>query len=136
MPLSMLKTLQNKKAKNMESITFDQLPTAVNNLAFEISEIKRILLQKEAPTQPEPEKLLTVPEAAKFLSLSVPTIYGKISRGELPFIKKSKRVYFSNIELLDYLKTGRKKSPPEIEKETDHFLGSEKKEVTGNGKRK
>ncbi len=76
--------------------------------------------------QPESEKLLTVQEAAKFLSLSVPTIYGLINKGQLPSIKRSKRVYFSNVELMDYMKSGRKKNTSEIIKETDNFLSSKK----------
>ena len=98
----------------MEIINFDQLPAAVSNLTFEISEIKRLLLQKQTNPISEPEKLLTVQEAAKFLSLSVPTIYGLISKGELPVIKRSKRCYFSNIELLEYMKAGRKMTAKEI----------------------
>lgn len=111
----------------MEAITFDQLPAAVSNLAYEVSEIKRLLQQKEASPQPEPETLLTVQEAAKFLSLSVPTIYGLISKGELPVIKRSKRCYFSNIELLEYMKAGRRKSAKEIEQDTDNYLSTRKK---------
>ena len=106
----------------METITFDQLPAAVSNLALEISEIKRILLQRENSTTPEPETLLTVQEAAKFLSLSVPTIYGLISKGELPVIKRSKRCYFSNIELLEYMKAGRKKTVNEISEAAEKYF--------------
>lgn len=54
------------------------------------------------------EKLLNVQEAAQFLNLTVPTIYSKVSRGELPVMKRSKRLYFSNTELMEYLKEGRK----------------------------
>ena len=72
------------------------------------------------------DELLTVQDAAKFLSLSVPTIYGLIHKGELPVMKRSKRCYFSRHELLDYLKQGRKKTlsetESEISKETDAHL--------------
>lgn len=109
-------------------ITFDQLPAAISNLACEVSEIKRLLLQKETAITNEPETLLTVQEAAKFLSLSVPTIYGLISKGELPVIKRSKRCYFSNIELLEYMKAGRKKTVDEISKEAKiHFNKHQRK---------
>jgi excisionase family DNA binding protein len=67
------------------------------------------------PAQPEPETLLTVEEAANFLHLSVPTVYTKISKGELPVIKNkgSKRCYFSKSDLFEYLKTGRRKTVQE-----------------------
>ena len=111
----------------METITFDQLPAAVSNLAFEVSEIKRLLLQKETPQPPEQETLLTVQEAAKFLSLSVPTIYGLISKGQIPVMKRSKRCYFSKIELMEYLKAGRKKTNNEISEEAENVLNKNKR---------
>ena len=77
------------------------------------------------------DELLTVQDAAKFLSLSVPTIYGLIHKGELPVMKRSKRCYFSRHELLDYLKQGRRKTlaetASEISKETDADLLTLKK---------
>lgn len=74
-----------------------------------------MLLQKSEPQAPEQDELLTVKDTAKFLSLSVATVYGLISKGELPVMKRSKRCYFSKVELLNYLKQGRKKTNAEIE---------------------
>lgn len=73
------------------------------------------------------EKLLTVQEAAKFLNLTVPTIYSKVSKGELPVMKRSKRLYFSSTELMQYLKAGRKKLNAEIEAEAEAYLSNYKK---------
>jgi len=112
-------------------ITFEQLPNAVNILQETVNDIKQLLLQKENTTYPEPETLLTVQDAAKFLSLSVATIYFLISKGELPVIKRSKRCYFSNIELLEYMKGGRKKTVSEMATEADNFLSSHKKKSGG-----
>jgi len=66
------------------------------------------LTTNQQPTQ-ETDQLLTVKETAKFLKLSVPTIYSKVSKGELPFMKRSKRLYFSKMELLEYLRGGKTK---------------------------
>jgi excisionase family DNA binding protein len=73
------------------------------------------------------EKLLTVQEAAQLLSLKVPTVYSKVSKGELPVMKRSKRLYFSSTELMEYLKEGRKKSNAEIEQEAETYLSNNKK---------
>lgn len=81
---------------------------------------------KVEPTE-QPERLLTIQEAAKFLSLTVPTIYSKVSKGELPVMKRSKRLYFSSTELMEYIKEGRKKSNAEIEKEVKAYLSNNKK---------
>jgi len=84
-------------------------------------------VQNNNPTTDQPEQLLTIQEAAEFLSLAVPTIYSKVSKGELPVMKRSKRLYFSRTELLEYIKEGRKKSNAEIEQEAKAYLLNTKK---------
>jgi excisionase family DNA binding protein len=109
-------------------LTFDELPEAVTMLTKEVSELKRLLIEKqEQPTPDQPEKLFTVQEAAQFLNLKVATIYSKVSKGELPVMKRSKRLYFSSTELTEYLKEGRKKSNAEIEQEAEAYLSNNKK---------
>lgn len=54
----------------------------------------------------EEEKFLTVQQAAEFLNLTVPTMYSKVSKGELPVMKRGKRLYFSSIQLMEYIKEG------------------------------
>lgn len=111
-----------------ENLTFDQLPKAVTMLTKEVSELKRLIIEKQENTPTErPEKLLTVQEAAKFLNLKVPTIYSKVSKSELPVMKRSKRLYFSSTDLMEYLKEGRKKSNAEIEAEAEAYLSNQKK---------
>tara|TARA_B110000090_G_C12996569_1_gene298740 strand:+ start:15 stop:359 length:345 start_codon:yes stop_codon:yes gene_type:complete len=110
-----------------ENLTFDLLPKAIQNLTNEVSELKSLLLDKQEQKQEQPEKLFSIKQAAQFLNLSVPTIYSKVSKGELPFMKRSKRLYFSSSELLAYLKEGRSKSNYEIEKEAEAYLLTNKK---------
>ena len=81
----------------------------------------------ETDSNPEKEELLTVQEASAFLSLSVPTIYSKVNKGELPVMKRSKRLYFSNYELMDYLKEGRIKTNSELDQEADSYLQKTKR---------
>jgi excisionase family DNA binding protein len=88
--------------------------------------LKNNTQEGKTPTE-QPERLLTVQEAAQFLNLTVPTIYSKVSKGELPVMKRSKRLYFSNTELMEYLKEGRKKSNAEIEQEAQVYLLNNKK---------
>jgi len=90
-------------------------------------------VQNNNPTTDQPEQLLTVQGAAEFLGLTVPTIYSKCSRNEIPFMKRSKRLYFSSTELMEYLKDGRKKSNAEIEAEAKAYLLNSKKGLN-NGK--
>ena len=71
-----------------------------------------------------PEQLLTIQEAANFLNLTIATMYTKVSRNEIPVMKRSKRLYFSRTELLEYIKGGRKKSNADIAEEADTYLST------------
>ena len=88
------------------------------------SALKKVISELHSTniTQSEPEILLTVQEAAKFLRLSVPTIYTLISKREIPVMKRSKRCYFLKSELIDYLKAGRNKTKREIKNKADEYL--------------
>jgi len=107
----------------IENLTFEQLPQAVTMLTNEISALKDLLINnsKQEP-QESPERLLSVQEASDFLMLSKATIYSKVSKKELPVMKRSKRLYFSSIELLQYLKEGRKKSNAELDAEAESYV--------------
>lgn len=92
-----------------------------------LSGIENLLLDlknqpQKVATNEQPEQFLTVQETAQFLNLTVPTIYSKVSKRELPVMKRGKRLYFSSIELLEYIKEGRKKSNTEIEAEAANYL--------------
>ena len=91
----------------MDNLTFENLPAAISQLIRDVNSIK-ISLQSCTPEQAN--QLMTVDQAATFLTLAKPTIYAMISRGELPNLKRGKRVYFEKSALLDYLKAGRRKS--------------------------
>jgi excisionase family DNA binding protein len=107
-------------------LQFNDLPKAVTDLQATVNNIERLLLQKSNEHQPEADELLTVQDCAKFLTLSVPTVYGLIAKGELPVMKRSKRCYFSKVELINYLKQGRRKTFAETASEADQYLKTKK----------
>ncbi len=109
------------------NLSFDRMPNAINDLLRKVENIERLLKkQSDVPTENHNE-LLNVKQAAEFLSLAVPTVYSMVSRGELPFMKKTKRIYFSRQELLAYLKEGRQSTNAEIKEMADQFLVKRKK---------
>ena len=103
---------------------FEVIEARLNNIETLLLNLKN--QPKEQGEQPEVDELLTVQDTAKFLSLSVPTIYSLISRGELPVMKRSKRCYFSKIELINYLKQGRKKTLAETANVAERYLTKSK----------
>ncbi|MCL2561583.1 MAG: helix-turn-helix domain-containing protein [Rikenellaceae bacterium] len=114
----------------MEKLTFDDLPKAVSQLGIQLDAIHQMLAQRIEP-QPTPptDKLLSVQEAAAFLRLTVPTVYSKVSRCELPAMKRGNRLHFSQAELIGYLKSGKKKSHTEINAKAEAYLANGRKEV-------
>jgi excisionase family DNA binding protein len=94
-----------------DKIYLEDLPLAVSQLTKKIGELHELIVSdRNKENQPIQDKPLSVEETAKFLDLTAPTIYSKVSKGELPVMKmkQGKRLYFSKQELLEYLKEGRK----------------------------
>jgi excisionase family DNA binding protein len=118
----------------METLTFDQVPQAVSKLHDKLESIEQLLLQQHEQL-PGQEELLTISQAAKFLNLSVPTIYSKVCRKELPVNKQGKRLYFYRSELTEWVKSGRRKTADEIRDEAVQQLaisGKRSKTYQGN----
>ncbi len=103
-------------------VTFETLPKAVSSLFEKLTNIEKLLGAQGSTDQDRPDEILTVPQAAEFLSLSVPTIYSLISRRELPAMRKNGRVYFFRTELMNYLRSGRSKTVKELEAEATAYL--------------
>jgi excisionase family DNA binding protein len=111
----------------MQAVTITQITPPELETLIENSLKKILTSQKPEQPQPETDQLLTIQQVAELLSLSVPTIYGLVSRSEIPCMKKGKRLYFSKQELTDWIKTGRKKTLAEIDSEADAYLLTKKK---------
>lgn len=98
----------------------------INSISEKVTANILQAVRGEQPPIKQPEKFLTVQEAATLFNLTVPTMYSKVSKGELPVMKRGKRLYFSRSELLEYLKEGRKKPNSEIELEAENYLANKK----------
>lgn len=107
--------------------TFEQLPAAISGLYEKLEKIEQLLENK----QPQPTELLnqlmTIQQAAAFLSLSVPTIYGHVHNSLIPHSKKGKRLYFNQSELSQWIAQGRKKTTAEIAVEAQTYINRKNK---------
>ena len=88
--------------------TFEQLPEAISILHEKVDSIKDLLIESQQEQHPHHSDLMTIGQAAEFINLSVPTLYTKVSRREIPVNKRGKRLYFSRDELSAWIKSGRK----------------------------
>ena len=104
------------KQFNFTQVTEEELARLIDR------SVKKALNQIEKPE----EALLTIEQAAELLHLTKPTLYSKVSKGEIPFMKGSKRLYFSKADLIQYLKEKTPHGQLNRPVEASDFLGPKK----------
>ena len=109
--------------------SFDDLPNAVSQLAEKLNQIEELIRSQKNQPQVEEDKLLTIKEASQLLCLTVPTVYGLVQRREIPVCKKGKRLYFSKSEVIEWIKTGRKKTNEQVDQATEGYLLKRKRSI-------
>lgn len=84
--------------------------------------------ESKIPTN-QPEQWLDLNELIKYdpEKRTKPTWYSKISKGEVPYHKRGKKVYFLKSEIDNWLKSGKQKSKEEIEQEAENYLSNKKR---------
>ena len=97
----------------MTNVSFENLPQAVSLLLEKVENLEQLLKSQQNTSAPS-DRPMSITEAAKFLNLSVPTLYGFVSKRTIPFSKLGKRLYFSEAELTTWVKSGRKQTCTEI----------------------
>ncbi len=98
----------------MEIKNLEQVPEAVSQLYHKVEIIERLLSDTRYRAEIETDQFLTVPEAAKYLGLAIQTIYGLVSRREIPHSKKGNRLYFDKSDINTWVNQGRRKTIDEI----------------------
>jgi hypothetical protein len=92
-------------------ISFNDLPEAISEVLKRISRIEEII---SAPSvQEQGEEILNATQASDLLQIAMPTLYAKVSKREIPHIKKHKRLMFHRAELMEYLDSGRRRTGQE-----------------------
>jgi excisionase family DNA binding protein len=60
------------------------------------------------PSSSPSKELLTVEQASIYLNLAHSTLYNLVHRREIPYMKRSRKLYFSKDELRKWVEEGRK----------------------------
>lgn len=107
-----------------EGLTLETLPKAFIHLTNEVSEIKRLLLEKSNKQPTESDSWLDLSALCLYHpdKPSKPTVYGWVNAGIIPVHKGGKKLRFLKSEIDNWLKQGRKKTLAEIATEVDTFL--------------
>jgi excisionase family DNA binding protein len=87
----------------LESLIQNAIKDALGNLQLQPS--NQDIIQKD---------FLNIQEAAEFLNLAVPTIYGLVSKREIPSLKIGKKLAFKRLDLIALLETGRRNTKKEL----------------------
>lgn len=108
----------------MEEITFNDLPAAVEKILKRLDEIEKLVRELEPPAPViGAEEYFNTIQAAEFLNLTIPTIYGLVHRRAIPVFKKGKQLRFTKQSLTDWIQSGRKESQAEIDLQAElHML--------------
>ena len=99
---------------------FQSIETRLANIECLLLDLKQT--NKFDLANSKKERLLTINETAAYLSLSVPTIYRLVQKAEIPYSKKGKRLYFSDTDLTEWVKAGRRKTVDQISQEASSYL--------------
>ncbi|MEP6465849.1 MAG: helix-turn-helix domain-containing protein [Parafilimonas sp.] len=110
----------------MENLVFTQLSISEIRQLFR-QELQTYFDNKPQTVAKDIDELLSIQQAADLIKLSVATIYGLVSRSEIPVSKKGKRLYFSQQELTEWIKAGRKKTIAETAAEATNYIKSKAK---------
>lgn len=107
-----------------EPITLETLPKAFTLVRNDVSEIKRILLEKNNESPAETDRWFDLTELCNYHpdKPTKPTVYGWVHTGLIPCHKGGKKLRFLKSEIDAWLKQGRKKTLVETAGDADAYL--------------
>ena len=69
------------------------------------------------------DSILDADQAAAFIGIAKPTLYRKCSEKHIPHFKKGRKLYFDKMELIEWLKSGKRKTVDDIHASVNASLG-------------
>lgn len=101
-----------------QTITFDNLPKAISHVLMKLEEIEhRLNAMLSNQNQQQQSDLLNVQQAADLMGVAVQTVYGYVTRREIPHIKRKKRLLFERDVLLEWMREGKRLTADQLEAE-------------------
>ncbi|AZI26339.1 DNA-binding protein [Pedobacter sp. G11] len=97
----------------MENVSFENMPAVVTEILKTVERLE-VMIANLQKIETDDTELLNVHEAAAFLKISVPAIYTKVSRREIPVSKPGRRLYFSKSKLKEWISASKLKTQDEL----------------------
>ena len=109
-------------------LTLETLPRAFTHLTNEVSEIKRLLLEKSNEQTTVTDSWFDLTELCIYHpdKPSKPTVYGWVNAGNIPVHKGGKKLRFLKSEIDSWLRQGRKKTLAETASEAEQYCKTKK----------
>ncbi len=104
------------------------MPKAIAYLITKVEDLEKVLLEKnEAPSAPV-DKWLNIDELKKYLpdNPAKATIYGWVSKRDIPHHKGGKKLRFLQSEIDAWLSSGKRKSENELRDEANKYCKTRK----------
>jgi excisionase family DNA binding protein len=95
----------------------DEIRTLIENA------VKNALDQKIIIDHDNVDSILDTDQAAAFIGIAKPTLYAKCSEKHIPHFKKGRKLYFDKKELIEWLKSGKRKTIDDIHASVNASLG-------------
>lgn len=111
----------------MEHFSFNDLPQAVQEISVRLVRMENLLLKKQLPPQTEITKPYTLPEAAKFCRMPLPTFRANLSKRKVSGSKLGKRWVFQQSDLDKFLQKFHHSTSDEIQESVDQALRSQRR---------
>lgn len=111
-----------------EGLTLETLPKAFTQLSNDVSEIKRLLLEKSNVQPTETNHWFDLNELCNYHpdKPSKATVYGWVNASIIPVHKGGKKLRFLKSEIDTFLKQGRKKTLAETANEAEQYCKTKK----------
>jgi predicted DNA-binding transcriptional regulator AlpA len=90
------------------------------------SAVQKAIIQNASNKKTQTDTFLDVDQAAAFIGIAKATLYGKCSEKLIPYFKKGKKLYFDQQELIEWLKTGKRKTIDDIHASANTYLGNQR----------
>ena len=88
--------------------------------------VQKVILENPNLAGAQNSSFMDVTQAAEFLGIAKATLYGQCCNLIVPHFKKGKKLYFDRAELLDWLKSGKRKTINDINESVNTHLFNRK----------
>ncbi|GAA4435524.1 hypothetical protein GCM10023188_27600 [Pontibacter saemangeumensis] len=96
---------------------FENIDNRLRSIETMIQYLSEMLAAQHQPQRAVTGHNLTVKDAADMLKVSVSTIYSHVSKQTIPVCKRGNRLYFSEEDLLSWVRAGRNVTVDEMRRE-------------------